>query len=212
MQTFLIADDHPLFRDALRTAVLRAWPEAIVHEAEHVQALYALIDQHSNADLLLLDVGMPGGVGLEPLMQVRARHPQLPVAIVSGHEDIQLMRRAMDHGALGYIPKSSDLHTLVRALHAMLEGEPWFPQEMLETPSPSGRPSDEALSAAVRELTPQQARVLQMVAAGRLNKQIAHDLGLSEATIKAHMTAVLRRLGASNRTEAVAIARRLGLA
>lgn len=209
MLKFLIADDHPLFRDALRTSVLKIWPNAAIHEAEHVQALYALAAQHNQADLLLLDLGMPGGVGLDPLLHLRAHHPQLPIAIVSAHEDSQLIRRAMEHGALGYIPKSSDLHTLSQALHTILEGEPWFPQDITHgTPSAE----DDFHATRIAELTPQQARILQMVAAGRLNKQIAHDLGLSEATIKAHMTAVLRKLGASNRTEAVAIARKLGLA
>lgn len=232
MPTFLIADDHPLFRDALRTAVLRVWPDAQIHEADNIQTLYDLVREQGDADLLLLDLSMPGAGpdALLPLLHVRTQHPQLPVAIVSAHEDAHLMRRTMDCGAMGYVPKSSDLHTLSQALRTILDGEPWFVRDVLDTvgegAADEGFPSgvsgalgsdslgsaDLATLRAVRELTPQQTRVLQMVAAGRLNKQIAHDLGLSEATIKAHVTAVLRKLGASNRTEAVAIARRLGLA
>lgn len=209
MPTLLIADDHPLFREALRTTVLRLWPSAVIHEAEHVEALYALADAHGDADLLLLDLGMPGASGFDPLVRLRARHPQLPVVIVSGHEDAQSMRRAMDHGALGYIPKSVEVATLAEALGSILAGEPWFPEDARMADATSDE--EQRIAARISELTPQQAKVLQMVAAGRLNKQIAHDLGTSEATVKAHMSAILRKLGASNRTEAVAMAHRLGL-
>lgn len=211
MPTFLIADDHPLFRDALRTAVLKAWPEAVIHEADHVQALYQLVELHHDADLLLLDLSMPGSSGFDPLVHIRARHPQLPVVMVSGHEDAQLMRRAMEHGAFGYIPKSSDLATLGQALCTVLDGEPWFLPQALDQHTPSISEQERQVAARMAELTPQQAKVLQMVAAGLLNKQIAHDLGTSEATVKAHMSAVLRKLGATNRTEAVSMAHRLDL-
>lgn len=209
MPTLLIADDHPLFRDALRTVVLKTWPDATIHEAEHAQALLELADAQRDADLLLLDLSMPGSSGFDALVHLRARHPQLPVVIVSAHEDPPSMRRALDHGAMGFIPKSSDTATLAQALRSVLDGDPWFPPDALAEAATS---EDERRAAAgLAELTPQQAKVLQMAAAGRLNKQIAYELGTSEATIKAHMSAVLRKLGASNRTEAVAIAHRLGL-
>lgn len=211
MPTFLIADDHPLFRDALRTAVLKVWPEAVIYEAEQVQALYQLAERHHDADLLLLDLSMPGSTGFDPLVQIRARHPQLPVVIVSGHEDAQLMRRAMEHGACGYIPKSSDLATIGEALRTVLEGQLWFLPQAFDQYAHSVIDAERQVAARMAELTPQQAKVLQMVAAGLLNKQIAYDLGTSEATVKAHMSAVLRKLGATNRTEAVSMAHRLGL-
>jgi len=209
MPLLLIADDHPLFRDALRTTVLNLWSDAQIHEADNVPALYALADSQRDADLLLLDLGMPGSDGFDVLIHLRARHPQLPIAIVSAHEDPPSMRRAMDHGAMGFIPKSSDVATLSEALRAILAGTPWFPSDAWLEPATDAQ--ERRIAARLAELTPKQAKVLQMAAAGRLNKQIAYDLGTSEATIKAHMSAVLRKLGASNRTQAVAIARRLGL-
>jgi len=118
MPVLLIADDHPLLRDALRTTVQKVWPDAQVHEADSVATLYALVERERNADLLL-DLGMPGAEGFEVLIQLRARYPQLPVAIVSAHENPASMRRAMDHGALGFIPKSSSSATLAQAAMAL---------------------------------------------------------------------------------------------
>jgi len=209
MPRLLIADDHPLFRDALRTTILNIWSDAHIDEADNVSALYALVEARRDADLLLLDLGMPGGEGFDVLVHLRARHPQLPIAIVSAHEDPPSMRRAMDHGAMGFIPKSSNIVTLAQALRSILDGDPWFPADALAEPATDD--DERRIAARLAELTPQQTKVLQMAAAGRLNKQIAYDLGTSEATVKAHMSAVLRKLGATNRTEAVIIARRLGL-
>ncbi|MFT4198770.1 MAG: response regulator transcription factor [Pseudoxanthomonas sp.] len=209
MTTLLIADDHPLFREALRGAVQRVLPGALLHEAASVDALYALADTHPDADLLLLDLNMPGAHGFNVLVHLRALHPQLPVVVVSAREEPSVMRRALDHGALGFIPKSADSDTIGRAIGQVLDGEPWAPDEAHAAPA-IGR--DEAQTAArLRELTPQQFRVLQMLGAGRLNKQIAYDLGVSEATIKAHVTAILRKLGVTNRTQAVLMAGRLSV-
>lgn len=209
MPVLLIADDHPLFREALRGVIARVLADAVIHEADQISVLYDLVDVHSDADLLLLDLDMPGSLGLGPLIQLRDRHPQLPIVIVSAHEDPLLMRRAFDHGAMGYIPKSSNADTLGAALRHVLDGGTWLPGTgygAADAPT-----EDTSLAASVRELTPQQFRVLQMVGAGLLNKQIAHELQISESTIKAHMTAIMRRLRVTNRTQAVLIAGRLGL-
>ena len=206
MPTLLIADDHPLFRDALRTIVLKTWPQASIHEAEHVQALYTLIDSQRHADLLMLDLSMPGSQGFDVLVHLRTHHPQLPIVIVSAHESPPAMRRAMDYGAMGFIPKSADAATIAMALQSVLNGDLWFSDDaQAETPIAD---DERRIAERLAELTPQQTKVLQMVAAGRLNKQIAYELGTSEATIKAHMSAILRKLGASNRTEAVAMVQR----
>jgi DNA-binding NarL/FixJ family response regulator len=209
MIELLIADDHPLFREALRGVVVRAFPGTAIREADQVGKLYELVDTYPDADLLLLDLNMPGANGFSPLVHLRAQHPQLPIVIVSAHEDPLLMRRALDHGAMGFIPKSADAATLGEALRHVLEGGAWLPVDAYSAVGAS--PEEKQVAVRVRELTPQQFRVLQMVGAGQLNKQIAHDLGISEATIKAHMTAIMRKLGASNRTQAVLIAGRLGL-
>ena len=209
MTTILIADDHPLFREALRGVALRLLPGARIREAENAEALYALVDDEPDADLLLLDLNMPGAHGFSALVHLRAAHPQLPVAMVSAREEPEIMRRALDHGAMGFIPKSSDAATLTAALQQVLDGERWMPDAALHVAPIAD--DERAIAARVRELTPQQFRVLQMLATGLLNKQIGYELGVSEATIKAHMSAILRKLGASNRTQAVLMAGKLAV-
>jgi DNA-binding NarL/FixJ family response regulator len=209
MPTLLIADDHPLFREALRGAVARVLPDAQLREADSVEALYRLVEDEADADLLLLDLNMPGAQGFSALVHLRALHPQLPIVVVSAREEPAVMRRALDHGAVGFIPKSADAKTLGEALSAVLGGDRWAPASALDAPATAADEHDAA--QRLRDLTPQQFRVLQMLGAGLLNKQIAYDLGVSEATIKAHMTAILRKLGANNRTQAVLIAGRLAL-
>ena len=209
MPTLLIADDHPLFREALRGAVKRVLPGVLLHEADSVDALYALADAHPDADLLLMDLNMPGAHGFNALVHLRSLHPQLPVVIVSAREEPAVMRRALDHGALGFIPKSADSDTIGEAIRLVLDGERWAPAEAHNAPAIG---SDEReVAQRVRDLTPQQFKVLQMLGAGRLNKQIAYDLNVSEATIKAHVTAILRKLGVTNRTQAVLMAGRLAV-
>ncbi|MFZ5637950.1 MAG: response regulator transcription factor [Pseudomonadota bacterium] len=209
MTTILVADDHPLFREALRGAVSRVLPDARLHEADSVEALYALVEREPDADLLLLDLTMPGAHGFSALVHLRAHAPQLPVMVVSAREEPAVMRRALDHGAIGFLPKSADAGSLGDAIGAVLAGDRWAPAAALKAPAAGAEEHDAA--QRVRELTPQQFRVLQMLGDGLLNKQIAYELGVSEATIKAHMTAILRKLGASNRTQAVLIAGKLAV-
>ncbi len=219
MPTLLIADDHPLFREALRNAILRVLPGAMLHEADSAEALYALVEAQPDADLLLLDLNMPGVQGFGALVHLRAHHPQLPVVMVSAHEEPAVVRRALAHGAAGFVPKSSDAATIGEALSRVLEGERWLPpglaaDESADAPERAAQEQamqERAIARRVAELTPQQFRVLQMLATGQLNKQIAYALGISEATVKAHMTAILRKLGASNRTQAVLLAGRLAV-
>jgi DNA-binding NarL/FixJ family response regulator len=207
--TVIVADDHPLFREALRGVVARVLPDAQLREADGVESLYALVDSEPDADLLLLDLNMPGAQGFSALVHLRALHPQLPIVVVSAREEPTVMRRALDHGAVGFIPKSADAALLGEAITAVLAGDSWAPAAALSAPATAAEEHDAAQS--LRDLTPQQFRVLQMLGAGLLNKQIAYELGVSEATIKAHVTAILRKLGASNRTQAVLIAGRLAV-
>ena len=209
MSTLLIADDHPLFREALRGVASRLLPGATIHEAENANGLFEMVEAEQDADLLLLDLNMPGVQGFSALVYLRGAYPQLPVVMVSAREEPEVMRRALDHGAVGFIPKSSDAATLASALQQVLDGERWVPEAALA--APPAATDERAVAARVRELTPQQFRVLQMLGAGLLNKQIGYELGVSEATIKAHMTAILRKLGASNRTQAVLLAGKLAL-
>ncbi|NLB56891.1 MAG: response regulator transcription factor [Gammaproteobacteria bacterium] len=207
--TLLIADDHPLFREALRGAILRLLPSATLREAEDTDGLYAMVEADADADLLLLDLNIPGANGFSALVYLRAQYPELPVVVVSAREEPAVMRRALDHGAMGFIPKSVDAQTLGDAVRQVLEGNRWAPAAAGN--APAATPDEQEVAERIRELTPQQFRVLQMLATGLLNKQIAFELGVAEATVKAHMSAILRKLGASNRTQAVLVAGRLAV-
>jgi DNA-binding NarL/FixJ family response regulator len=206
--SILIADDHPLFRDALSRAVAQALPGMALHQADSVPALLASVDSLGDLELILLDLTMPGAEGFSALVHLRAHHPTLPVLVVSAREEPALMRRALAHGAAGFVPKSAPVAELSAALTQVLEGERWIPAGAgaLEVDA-----EEIDLAARIAELTPQQFRVLGMVAGGLLNKQIAYELGVSEATIKAHMTAILRKLGAHSRTQVAVLISRLGL-
>jgi DNA-binding NarL/FixJ family response regulator len=210
MPDILIADDHPLFRDALQRAVLAAVPQARMHAADSVHALLLLIEQYPDADLLLLDLHMPGARGYSALAHIRGQFPGLPTIVVSGHEEPQVARRALGHGASAYIPKSSPGESIVAAIRAVLDGDVWLPPTLVG--AGAELPPDEAVVAAqVATLTPQQFRVMTMIAEGLLNKQIAWELGVSEATVKAHMTAIMRKLGVGNRTQVALVASHLAV-
>ena len=201
MPTILVADDHPLFREALRGAVVRMIPDAQLYEAENADALYAMADAHPDADLLLLDLNMPGAQGFSALVHLRGLHPQLPVVMVSAREEAAVVRRALDHGAMGFIPKSSNAETLGAALRRVLDGDRVVPESA--SAAPRTAPDEHEIAQRIRELTPQQFRVLQMLGSGKLNKQIGFELGVSEATIKAHVSAILLKLNVDSRTQAV---------
>ena len=207
--TILVADDHPLFREALKGAVARLLPGARLVESDSADALFASAEAHPEADLLLMDLNMPGAHGFSALVHLRGAQPLLPVIVVSAREEAGVVRRALEHGAAGFIPKSSSPATIREAIAAVLEGGHWSPPQ---ADHGDGLAPEEAdVAQRIRELTPQQFRVLGMLGTGLLNKQIAHALGVSEATVKAHMTAILRKLGANNRTQAVLMAGRLAL-
>ena len=208
---FVIADDHPLFRDALKRAVASLFPQAGITEADSTASLQAVLERIEEPDLLLLDLHMPGASGFSGLVHVRSRYPSLPVIVVSGNEEPGVMKRAVAHGASGYIPKSSSLDDMARAIRLVLDGEVWLPASAASAQPAHLAPDEADIARRVRDLTPQQFRVLMMLADGLLNKQIAYELGVSEATIKAHMTAILKKLGATNRTQAVVAAARLQL-
>lgn len=207
-QTIIVADDHPLFRAALKQAVNQAVPEARAVEVGSIKTLQAAVDSHPDADLVLLDLNMPGAHGFSGLVFMRGQYPGLPVVVVSGSEDLQVMRRSIDYGASGFIPKSAPLPTITGAIRSILEGEVWLPDGIAE--KIERMQSDETdFSGKLASLTPQQFRVLGMLAEGLLNKQIAYELDVSEATIKAHITAVFRKLNVRNRTQAVIAIRQM---
>ncbi len=210
MTDILIADDHPLFRDALQRAVLAAVPDAGVHTADTVHTLFGLIDQYPDADLLLLDLHMPGARGYSALVHIRGQYPGLPIIVVSGYEEAAVARRALAHGAAAYIPKSTAGEEIVQAIRAVLDGDVWLPPQIVPGTAEL-EPAEADIAARIASLTPQQFRVLTMIAEGLLNKQIAWELSVSEATIKAHMTAIMRKLGVNNRTQVALAASQLSI-
>jgi DNA-binding NarL/FixJ family response regulator len=197
-QRIIIADDHPLFRAALSHAVAKVWPGAEVVEASSAGAARSALEE--GAEALLLDLHMEDSNGLSVLMDLRQDFPALPVAIVSASEEPRVFAAAQQLGAAAFIPKSSGLEEMRAALLAVREGDGWFPA--------SNVGADEDLSR-IASLTPAQRRILEAMRKGLLNKQIAYDLEISEATVKAHITAIFRKLGVNNRTQAVLVAAKL---
>lgn len=202
----VIADDHPLFRTALREALKPVLPGARVIEADSFPALQNAVHEHGRPDLVLLDLVMPGVRGFSSLLFLRSEYPTVPVVVVSGYEDAALIQRVLQFGAVGFIPKSASLDTMGEAVLTVLRGKVWIPPEMPETAEAR---VDAEVAQKVASLSPQQLRVLLMLADGRLNKQIAHELAITEATVKAHMTVILRKLGLVRRTQAAVLAQRL---
>jgi len=199
--TILIADDHPLFRNALRQALESSYPAANWLEAESAESLQQTITQNDLIDLVILDLEMPGSHGYSTLIHLRSHFPAIPVVIISAHEDNETIAKAMHYGSCGFIPKSASLDNLATALEQVLQGEVWLPANI--KPSDLVIDDKDNFGNKLADLTPQQYKVLQMFGEGLLNKQIAYDLGVSEATIKAHATAIFRKLDVRNRTQAV---------
>ncbi|ABE58223.1 MULTISPECIES: response regulator [Chromohalobacter] len=207
-QKFIVADDHPLFRAALNQALRQVAPQAEIVEADTMEATTDMVLRHPDADLILLDLHMPGAHGFSGLIQLRGQSPEVPVVVISGSEEPPVVRRAIDYGASGFIPKSSSLDVIAEAIRQVLEGEVWLPEEMVDILGESNE-EEARFAEAIASLTPQQFRVLNMLNEGLLNKQIAYELNVSEATIKAHVTAILRKLGVHSRTQAVIAAQKL---
>lgn len=204
----LIADDHPLFRSALQQALtLSLGPDARLVEAASIAELEACLGERSDWDLVLLDLNMPGAYGFSGLVLLRGQYPQIPVVMVSAQEEAAVVARAREFGASGFIPKSSSLEIIQQAVREVLDGEVWWPQQDLDGAAVT--PEAKAASAGLASLTPQQFRVLTMVCDGLLNKQIAYELGVSEATIKAHVTAIFRKLEVRTRTQAAMLLQHL---
>lgn len=197
----IIVDDHPLFRGALRQALTSALEQAEIVEAGSLDELNATLSANGDCDLVLLDLNMPGVQGLSGLLFLRAQYPEIPVVIVSANEDPTIIRRSIDFGASGFVPKSQPVDRIRDAVRKVLDGAIWVPADIDLTVRTDSEAAD--LAARLSTLTPQQVRVLMMLGEGLLNKQIAFKLGVSEATIKAHVSAILQKLGVDSRTQAV---------
>jgi DNA-binding NarL/FixJ family response regulator len=203
----VIADDHPLFRGALREAVTGLFERSEIAEAGCFDDISMLLDRADDIDLLLLDLTMPGVRGFSGLMYMRAQFPGVPVVIVSANDDPAVIRRCMDFGASGFIPKTLATGQIREAIEAVLRGGVWTPPDI--DLAADGGDDNSAMLARLASLTPQQVRVLMMLSEGLLNKQIAYELGVSEATVKAHVSAILQKLGVESRTQAVIVASKI---
>ena len=204
---FVVADDHPLFRGAMREAVTTLFEPADVFEAGGLDDLQALLEREGDMDLVLLDLAMPGVRGFSGLLFLRAQFPSVPVVIVSANEEPDVIRRCMEFGASGFLPKTLDVEIMRAAIRRVLDGGVWTPPDV--DLSSEADASTRDLVARLATLTPQQVRVLMMLSEGLLNKQIAFELKVSEATVKAHVSAILQKLGVESRTQAVIAASKI---
>ncbi|TBU94735.1 response regulator transcription factor ErdR [Phytopseudomonas dryadis] len=204
----LIADDHPLFRSALQQALTLGLGAGVnLVEAASIAELESRLGEKTDWDLVLLDLNMPGAYGFSGLVLLRGQYPQIPVVMISAQEESAVVARSREFGASGFIPKSSSLEVIQQAVRQVLDGDVWWPQQTEEAASVSAEAK--AASAGLASLTPQQFRVLTMVCEGLLNKQIAYELSVSEATVKAHVTAIFRKLGVRTRTQAALLLQQL---
>ena len=202
----ILADDHPLFRQALMITLKSHFSGAEIFDAETIPELEQHLQNVNDADLLLLDLDIPGAQGFNSLITIRRSYPNLGVVIISGFEDKETIYKAMNFGAAGFIPKSTPVPEMVVAIKEVLNGKLWTPDGDFNGSAQTSIADDKIAS-----LTPKQHKILLMFADGLLNKQIAYELGLSESTIKSHASTIFLKLGVRNRTQAVIVLNELQL-
>jgi DNA-binding NarL/FixJ family response regulator len=203
MTSLLIADDHPLFRAALRLAASDGLSACEVSEAADLAGVFSALAAKPDTDLVLLDLHMPGSHGLSGLAALRGQYPGVAVLVVSAHDAPQVIRRVLDHGAAGFIPKSASPSEIGEAIRQVLDCGSWLPPQLAEAVAAlPGDPADTDLAGRLARLTEQQYRVLTLLAEGLLNKQIADRLNIQVRTVKAHVTAIFEKLKVRNRTQA----------
>jgi DNA-binding NarL/FixJ family response regulator len=207
-EKLVVVDDHPLFREALSGSIKTRLPDCDVDAVASFEKLQELLGERPDMDLVLLDLHLPGNHGLSGLAWLRGHYPALPVILISAHDEPDVVRRALADGAAGFLSKSAESDVIIEAINQVMAGETWIPEGM---EAAADLPDEAELARRVGELTPQQYRILCMLGEGLLNKQIAWELDITEATVKAHMTALMRKLGVHNRTQAVTAFNRLGV-
>ncbi|MFQ3236345.1 MAG: DNA-binding NarL/FixJ family response regulator [Paraglaciecola sp.] len=210
MARFLIADDHPLFREALVGALEPLFKHAKIVQADSLDSSLICLEQHPDIDLILLDLHMPGCENFYGLIRITQDYPDVPVVVISATDSIEVISYVMNFGAKGFIPKSTSTQLMAEALLTVISGNTWLPEHLREK---IARIDNEGLSLAQKlaELTPKQFQVLKLIQNGLLNKQIAYKLNVTEATVKAHISAVFRKLEVNTRTQAVLVLNQLHL-
>jgi DNA-binding NarL/FixJ family response regulator len=212
----LIVDDHPLIREALRHVLPGLAADIGLYDASDLESGLALADRHPDLDLALLDLTLPGCSGMNALRTFRAAQPALPIVVLSGFDDTDTVIASLDEGAMGFIPKSSTNEVLLGALRLVLSGGVYVPRQAIAGEYGLGAPRREESprkpqTASDIGLTERQSEVLTLMVQGKPNKEICRELNLAEGTVKVHITAILKALGATNRTQAVVAASRIGL-
>ena len=207
----LIVDDHPVLREGLAALLRQTGPDTVILQAGTADDALAVVDQHPDLDVLVLDLVMPGMGGLPAISEFGRRRPDLPVIVLSSSEDPHEARRALALGALGYVPKSAGQHTLIAAIELVMSGEIYIPPLILNDAAGGRRSVAGRSGGANASLTDRQIDVLRRLSQGQPNKTIAAELELSEKTVKAHITAIFKALHVVNRTQAAAVGRDTGL-
>lgn len=201
----IVADDHPLFRDAIIHLLQRSITDVAISQVDSFGALATSLSEQKLPSLVLLDLKLSDTQGMDGLLFLKKQYPSLPVLIISAYDDSPVVRLSMQYGASGFVPKSLEMDRMAEAIHAVLDGDMWFP-EVTEVPvGPSGNTS------GLEELTPSQLKVLALLRDGKPSKEMAAVMSVTEATIKAHLTEIFRKLGVKNRTQAVVVAKDLDL-
>lgn len=207
-ETILIVEDHPLFRQALVMAAKNVRKNAIVLDAQSISEAVKIIDETKAISLILLDLKVPGADGYSGVALIHAECPNVPILVVSAANPERAAAESKRYGAIGFISKGNELEIIERAIEDAITNKSVFETNLGDI---SIDKDVDTMAQKVASLTPMQLRVLLGVLSGRLNKQIAYDLGISEATVKAHLTAIFKKLDVGNRTQAVLAARALGI-
>lgn len=206
VRSVLVIDDHPLYGDALASTIRRAFQDCRVETATTLCDGMEMVGPGFEPDLVVLDLKLPDVTGLSGFIRLRDRMPDTPILVISALTSSDLVLGLMDEGAAGFLPKEASAHELQTALCDVSAGRKYLPSGYRRASRASGLPPDvHAISQRIAELTPQQTRIMKLICAGKPNKQIAYELSLAEATVKAHITALLRRLGVQNRTQAAVL-------
>lgn len=203
----LIADDHALFRDGLAMRLEQIVPEVSIIQASNYSQVFKILKDQPDTDMLFLDVAMQDLPWQEALLQIKETAPQAAVAVISASEDNRIIRMILASGVKGYIPKRSDIKVLNNAIKLILDGGTYVPPSLIDNQQTSGNNA----KSGIKTLTNRQSQVLDLIAQGKSNKQIAYDMGVSESTVKLHINALLRSLHVSNRTQAVVTAQKMGI-
>ncbi|MCW8962208.1 MAG: response regulator transcription factor [Gammaproteobacteria bacterium] len=204
----LVADDHPLFREAIVHLLTRTIPEVVIHEASSLAQSRDILSDHRGVSLLLLDLKLSDTSGIDGLLYLKKTYPSVPVIVISAYDNQAVIQDALRYGASGFIPKHLGMDEIAEAINIVLEGDVWFPGSDDIQENREHEPADQP---DFSELTATQIKVLSLLRDGKPSKEMATILSVTEATVKAHLTEIYRKLNVRNRTQAVVLAKGLEL-